>query len=374
MRSTSYFGARSGRLLAAPLATLALIVALPACAQQDAVAAPDAAAQAPADDNAVVGRVQGDQITMSELESLAGEQLSGVDAQLLQCQRQAEQGRFEVLQSALRNEIQRRIVAAEAAKTNQTPEAYLAAELESKVPAVTDAEIEAFFNENKGRIGNRTLEQVGPQIRQYLEQQARAQAEQTFYSSLAEKYEVDFLLEPPRTEVAAEGPSKGPANAPVTIVEFSDFECPFCSRVNPTLDQVRSTYGDKVRIVFRQFPLNIHPNAQKAAEASLCAADQNKFWEMHDLMFAEQRQLAVENLKEKAQRLELDTAAFNQCLDSGKYAAQVQADLEAGMQAGVSGTPAMFINGIPLSGAVPFEQISQVIDAELERKNVETTN
>jgi protein-disulfide isomerase len=368
MRSTSPFAA-AGSLLAAPLVALALLVALPACAQQDEAVAADASAQAPAGDDAVVARVQGKQITMSELEASAGEQLKGVEAQLLQCQRQAEQGRFQVLQSTLQEQIQQRLVAAEAEKAGQSPEAYLAAELESKVAPVTDADVEAFFNENKQRIGDRTLEQVGPQIRQYLEQQNRAQVEQAFYAGLAEKYEVDFLLEPPRTQVAAEGPSRGPENAPVTIVEFSDFECPFCSRVIPTLNQVKQNYGDKVRLVFRQFPLNIHPNAQKAAEASLCASDQGKFWEMHDLMFEEQRQLAVANLKEKAQRLELDAAAFDQCLDSGKYAEQVQADLQAGVEAGVSGTPAMFVNGIPISGAVPYEQLSQVIDAELERKN-----
>ena len=371
MRITTTFGARAGRLLAAPLAAFALVVALPACAQQEASAADAAQAQdqGQADPNTVVGRVQGQQITLSELETVAGEQLTGVEAQLRQCERQAEQSRFQVLQGALQEEIQRRLVAAEAEKAGQSPDEYLAANLQ--VPPVTDADVEAFYNENKPRIGERTLEQVGPQIRQYLEQQNRAQTEQAFYSGLADKYEVDFLLEPPRTQVAAEGPAKGPADAPVTIVEFSDFECPFCSRVNPTLDQVRANYGDKVRIVFRQFPLNIHPNAQKAAEASLCAHDQGKFWEMHDLMFAEQRQLTVENLKEKATRLELDTEAFNQCLDSGKYAARVQADMQAGVEAGVSGTPAMFINGIPVSGAVPYEQLSQVIDAELDRKGVE---
>lgn len=368
MRSTSPFTA--GRLLAAPLVALALLVALPACAQQnEAAAAAAPQADAPADGNAVVARVQGQQITMSELEASAGEALTGVQAQLLQCERQAEQSRFQVLQSTLQEEVQKRLVAAEAEKAGQTPEAYLAAELESKLAPPTDADVEAFFNQNKDRIGNRTLEQVGPQIREYLVGQNRAQAEQAFFTGLAAKYEVDVLLEPPRTQVAAEGPSRGPANAPVTIVEFSDFECPFCSRVNPALEQVKQNYGDKVRVVFRQFPLNIHPNAQKAAEASLCANDQGKFWEMHDLMFAEQRQLTVENLKEKAQRLELDTAPFGQCLDSGKYAAQVQTDLEAGMQAGVTGTPAMFINGIPISGAVPYEQLAQVIDAELALKD-----
>jgi protein-disulfide isomerase len=179
-----------------------------------------------------------------------------------------------------------------------------------------------------------------------------------------------MLLEPPRAEVAATGPSKGPANAPITIVEFSDFECPFCSRVVPTLEEVQEKYGDKVRLVFRQYPLPIHPSAPKAAEAALCAADQGKFWEMHDIMFAQQKELGVEQLKAKASQIGLDTEKFNQCLDSGAQAAAVQADMEAGARAGVNGTPAMFINGISVSGAVPYEQLAKVIDEELNRKGI----
>ena len=172
----------------------------------------------------------------------------------------------------------------------------------------------------------------------------------------------------PRVEVESEGyPAQGPADAPVTIVEFSDFECPFCSRVVPTLERVKEEYGDKVRLVFRHFPLSMHPNAPKAAEASMCAHDQGKFWQMHDLMFEEQKQLSVVDLKSKAERLELDTEQFNQCLDSDKYADEVQQDMQAGQQAGVTGTPAMFVNGRLVSGAVPFEQIAPVIDSELAR-------
>jgi protein-disulfide isomerase len=186
---------------------------------------------------------------------------------------------------------------------------------------------------------------------------------------LKEKYGVQILLQEPRVEVAADGfPSKGPANAPVTIVEFSDFECPFCSRVVPTLDQVHEKYGEKVRLVFRQFPLHsIHPNAQKAAEASLCAHDQGKFWEMHDLMFEEQKQLTVAQLKEKARRLELDGGRFDQCLDSDRHADAVRQDLRDGMVVGVTGTPAMFVNGRFISGAVPFEQLAQIVDEELAK-------
>jgi protein-disulfide isomerase len=165
----------------------------------------------------------------------------------------------------------------------------------------------------------------------------------------------------------AEGfPAKGPAEAAVTIVEFSDFQCPYCSRVLPTLDRIQQSYGDKVRLVFRQFPLrSIHPQAQKAAEASLCAHDQQKFWEMHDAMFGDAKQLGIDQLKAKAASLGLDTEAFNECLDSSRHAEQVQGDVVAGSQAGVTGTPAMFVNGRFLSGAQPYEAIAKLIDEEL---------
>ena len=170
-------------------------------------------------------------------------------------------------------------------------------------------------------------------------------------------------------DVDTEGfPGKGSEDAPVTIVEFSDFECPFCSRVVPTLDRISERYGDQVRIVFRQFPLdNLHPNARKAAEASLCAEEQGKFWEMHDAMFANQRQLQVAQLKRQAGELGLDTNAFDECLDSGRHAAQVQADVDAGAGLGVTGTPAFLINGRFLSGAQPFEAFEKVIEDELRR-------
>ena len=163
-------------------------------------------------------------------------------------------------------------------------------------------------------------------------------------------------------------PSWGPKDAKVTIVEFSDFQCPYCSRVVPTLKQVVEAYDGQVRLVFRQFPLrSIHPQAQKAAEASLCAADQGKFWEMHDAMFADQRQLTDDSLKAKAQALGMDAEGFNQCLDSGQYAAAVQADLDAGQAVGVSGTPAMFINGRFASGALPYDQLAAMVEQELAR-------
>lgn len=172
----------------------------------------------------------------------------------------------------------------------------------------------------------------------------------------------------PRVQVsAADAPSKGPANAPVTIIEFSDFQCPFCSRGKATMDQVVSTYGDKVRLVFRNFPLSFHQNAEKAAEAAQCANEQGKFWEYHDILFANQGALAVENLKQYAVDLKLDTAKFNSCLDSGKYAAKIQTDISDGQAAGVRGTPAFYINGRSISGAQPFENFQKVIEEELAK-------
>jgi len=138
--------------------------------------------------------------------------------------------------------------------------------------------------------------------------------------------------------------------------------------VRTTLDQVQQRYGDKVRLVVRQFPLaQIHPQAQKAAEASLCANDQGKFWPLYEAMFTNQKALAVDALKAKAAELSLDGAAFAACLDGGKYAAAVQTDAREGMAAGVTGTPAMFVNGRFISGSVPLDQVTAVIDDELRR-------
>jgi protein-disulfide isomerase len=161
-------------------------------------------------------------------------------------------------------------------------------------------------------------------------------------------------------------PFFGPENAQVTIIEYSDFQCPFCARAVPVLDQIKSVYGDSVKFVFKDFPLSFHQFAQKAAEAGQCANDQGKFWELHDMMFANQGSIDVGSIKGYASSLGLDTEAFNACLDSGKYAAEVQQDFNEGKAAGVSGTPTFFINGQKIVGAQPFSAFQQIIEQELE--------
>lgn len=174
-------------------------------------------------------------------------------------------------------------------------------------------------------------------------------------------------LNPPSTD---DDPMEGDADAPVTIIEFSDFQCPFCGKFfKETLPQLRKDYIEtgKAKLVFRDFPLDFHQFAQKAAEAAECAHEQGKFWEMHDMIFDHQDALAVDDLKGYAKQAGLDTTKFGDCLDSGKYESEVKKDLADGSNVGVSGTPAFFINGMALTGAQPYEAFKQIIDAELAK-------
>lgn len=177
--------------------------------------------------------------------------------------------------------------------------------------------------------------------------------------------------QPSEIEVSVDDdPVNGVENAPVTIIEFSDFECPFCARfVEQTLPQIKENYikAGKVKLVFRDFPLPFHQNAKKAHEAAECADEQGKYWEYHDLLFKNYQSLIVENLKKYAQEMKLDVAKFNECLDSGRMGAEVEKDLRDGANYGVSGTPTFFINGIELVGAQPYSAFAEIIEQELNK-------
>jgi protein-disulfide isomerase len=169
----------------------------------------------------------------------------------------------------------------------------------------------------------------------------------------------------PVAAAGAQDPFFGPEDAEVTIIEYSDFQCPYCASVVPTINQIKEKYGDRVKIVFKDFPLSFHQYAQKAAEAAQCAHEQGRFWEYHDTLFANQGSLGMASLKQYASNLGLNTEQFNRCLDSGKYAAEVQEDFSDGQKAGVSGTPTFFINGKKLVGAQPFSEFERLITDEL---------
>jgi len=167
--------------------------------------------------------------------------------------------------------------------------------------------------------------------------------------------------------IAATSPSSfGPANAKVQVVEFSDFQCPFCSQAAAVVHQIRQKYGDKVRFTFRQFPLPMHPNAREAAEAALAAGTQGKFWEYHDRLFKNQNQLDRAALETHAKETGLNVAAFKKSLDEHKFAPLVEADLKLGEKVQVNGTPSMFVNGTRVANPTNFEAISALIDAALK--------
>jgi protein-disulfide isomerase len=168
----------------------------------------------------------------------------------------------------------------------------------------------------------------------------------------------------------AGSPALGPATAAVTIVEFSDFQCPFCGRVGPALKQVRETYGDQVRIVFKHLPLDTHPKAPAAHLAAEAAGRQGKFWEMHDKIFENQREMAPEKYAQYAAELGLDVTKFDRDRASAEVKSRIDADKREAAQLGATGTPAFFINGKYVSGAKPFEAFKELIDAELASQKV----
>ncbi len=306
-----------------------------------------------------VATIDGVAITRTALEATVKDQLDALERQ-----------RQQLLEDAVGPLVEQRLLEGEAKRKGLTAEELVRSEVEAKVTPATEAEIDQWFFENQTRIRG-SKEQVAPQIRTFLEQQRAQQLRTELVAELRSEHDVVILLEPLRVELALEGATlKGPAEAPVTIVEFSDFQCPACQGFNPTIGQIQKAYGDKVQIAFRQYPLrSIHPQAQKAAEASLCARDQGKFWELHDVMFSNQAALQVEQLKASAGALGVDADEFARCLDSGRHEKAIQDDIERGDKAGVSGTPSVYVNGRPIGlGRVPsFPQLAAAIDDELAR-------
>jgi protein-disulfide isomerase len=278
---------------------------------------------------------------------------------------------YQLRQRKLEALIGEKLLAAEALKRGIETKALLDAEVTSKVGLVTEQEIDSFYQANKAQLKGEEAT-LREQIRPYLQNQKLTAQREAFLKSLRSQAKVTVYLKSPpvyRAEVPVEGaPFKGPENAPITIVEVSDFHCPYCKRVQPTLSQILSKYGDKVKLVFRDLPLDqLHPDARKAAEAARCAKDQDKFWPYHDKLMSAGTDASPEKLKAYAQELGLDAGAFEQCLVSRKHQAAVQKDIDEGNRLGVTGTPAFFINGRLLSGAQPVDAFFKIIDEELSR-------
>jgi protein-disulfide isomerase len=284
---------------------------------------------------------------------------------------QATQAIYDGRRATLDNLIATMLIEQAAKSRGVTPEQFMDAELTKRVMPIADTEIAVFYGENRGQMQGRSLEEMSPLIRRFLTDRQRESARAAVIAELRKAGPpVRVMFEPPRQTVAIEpgDPALGPANAPVTLIEFSDFQCPFCQRVAPTLKQIKATYGDRVRIVWKDFPLTqIHPQAFDAAQAGNCASEQGKFWEFHDQLFANQAALEPEFLKKYAAATGMDGAAFSTCLDSAKFQPRVQQALTVGGRLGISSTPTTFVNGRMISGAQPYEAFAAVIDEELER-------
>ncbi|MEM7349831.1 MAG: thioredoxin domain-containing protein [Acidobacteriota bacterium] len=307
-----------------------------------------------------VAEIDGKAILMSELETAAAAQLQELDRQ-----------RHQALEAGLTQLVDARLLEMEAERREVSVAELLKTEVESKVEAVSEADIDAFYTQNQARI-QRSKDDVAGQIRDLLTQQRSGPVRQDFVASLRQRYGVAIHLEPFRLEIdSSEAPFKGPRDAAVTVRIHSDFQCPYCAKLLPSMARLEETYSDRVRFAFHQLPLrNIHPQAQKAAEASLCAEAQDQFWPMHDAIFANAKEMTVADLKKRAQEIGLDTEAFDTCLDSGAKVDAVQRDVDAAASIGLGGTPAIYVNGRPvalLRGADPFDLVAKVIEDEMGR-------
>ena len=343
---------------------LSLLGAIACTAPTAPPAKPSASAEEAQDPKAPMARWGGETVTAGDLDDL-------VKKDLRRAENEYRERAYEMRKAALDSLIAKRLVEAKAKAAGKTTEQLVESEVLARIPEPSPDEVKDLYE--RAKASGRPvppIDQARPDIIRFLKQQKAQEALRGYYDKLRAEAKVEVLLppwRPPRVEVAADGPSRGPAKAPVTIVEFSDFECPYCGRAESVVSQVLSAYGDKVRLVYRDYPLPFHPNAPKAAEAAHCAGDQGKYWDMHGRLFANQQKLSETDLKDHAKGLGLDAVKFEKCLASGEKAALVEANKKAGSEVGVTGTPAFFINGVMLSGAQPFSEFKSVIDKELTK-------
>ena len=238
-------------------------------------------------------------------------------------------------------------------------------EINSKVKDPTEEELRVFY---EGAQTDQTYESVRAQLIARVRQTRTKKFREIFLDSLRRQAKIQILLSPPFVPVTLDdAPVRGPKNAPVAFVEFADFECPFCRQMQPQIEKLLKEYNGKVALYFKDFPLPIHPHAEKAAEAARCAAEQGAFWDYHDVLFREGSNLEVSQLKEFARALGKDTARFNTCLDAGGEASAIEKDLAQGRRLGIAGTPGFFINGHFLSGVVSYETLREVVEQQLNQ-------
>ena len=304
----------------------------------------------------VAAQVGSKTITVEEIDTAIQPELTRIEGE-----------RYEARKSKLDQLIEDALVADKAKALGVSKEELIKQEVTDKAKAPTDDDVKATYEKFKGQLG--AFDAVAPRIKDMLTAQAATARRSEFVGELRKQAQVSVKLQPPRMHVdVAGGHANGPEGAPITFIEFSDYQCPFCGRSQATVDQVLDKYKGKIRHVFMDFPLtSIHPNAMPAAVASRCAEEQGKYEEYHKLLFEHQRELSADNFKKWAGDLSLDQAKFDACLGSKKFDAAINQSVQIGQKIGLTGTPGFFINGIAIKGAQPFDVFQRTIDDELAR-------
>lgn len=356
----------------------ALLLSLFACGTQDAkepakADAPAAAASTStnADDPAadkVIATWTGGQMTYAQLMEKVGAELASMDAD-------HRVSRYEFQTNAMERAIDELLLEAEVKKAGVADiEALLKKEIEEKVPTPSEDAIKAELPKFQERAPGIDLESARPYIERQLREGALQAKYQEYMTALraAAGVKKDFPYpNVPRAEVPVDDtdPVLGAKDAPVTIVQFAEYQCYYCNKVRPTLDELMKKYEGKVRLVFKDYPLPSHDRAMPAAQAAHCAGEQGKYWDINARMLENQGALGDEDLKRHATELGLDVAKFEECRTSGKYAAKVEASMKDAQKVGVQATPTFLVNGLKVSGAQPIERFSAIIDRELEAKS-----
>jgi protein-disulfide isomerase len=327
-----------------------MAVAVAACAQGDVKA-----------DDPAVALIGDEVITESQLEEMVGTSLVSLRQQIYD----AQVGRLE-------EEIYGRLLREAAAAEGVTEAEYLKTQVDQKVGEPDEGEIVKLMSQFRSQLAQDDV-QARAQVVQALKGREKQVLAEQLRRELFAEAGVKILLDPPRVEfTVAEGtPSRGAADAPIVLIEYTDYQCPYCTRIQPTLNELMRRYEGKILHVFKNLTLPMHAEAPLAGAAALCAQDQGKFWELHDWLFVNQRTLSRESIVTAAGNLGMDTEALSSCIDQGTYASRVRTETAEAHGYGITGTPGFLINGRVVTGARPIEMFVDIIDDELARLGVE---
>ena len=305
-----------------------------------------------------------DTVAIVNGENLSAAELEQTQSKLLQ----ARYTFYHAERKALDDLVDEKLLEMEARHRNITKEELLKQEVDSKVTDPTEDQLEVYY---EGTGSEQPFAAVRQKILESIRDLRTTKYREAYLQTLRAQADIKITLAPPQTEVALtkDDAMQGSAQAPVKLIEFADYECPYCQKVAADVKRLKAEYGDRLTLVYKDFPLPMHPHAQKAAEAARCAGVQGRYWDFHDQIFTD-KQLDVVQLKDAAKRLNLDSTAFDRCLDSGEQAAAVGKDRSQGIAMGLTGTPSFFVNGHFFSGAVDYYTLKASIEQQLANSTV----